>query len=76
MNAPDESTANEAGQKIIARALKERRRFRRVHVAITGRLYIPATQEEAICTAAPSSISTRSAASKALSCARAMAALS
>ena len=50
MNASDESTAKEAGQKVIARALKERRRFRRVHVAITGRLYIPATQEEAICT--------------------------
>jgi hypothetical protein len=50
MNASAESTAKEAGQKVIERALKERRRFRRVHVAITGRLYIPATQEEAICT--------------------------
>jgi hypothetical protein len=50
MIASDESTAKEAGQKVIARALKERRRFRRVHVSITGRLYIPATQEEAICT--------------------------
>src|SRR5258707_2565929 len=50
MNAPDENAAKEAGQKVIARALKERRRFRRVHVSITGRLYIPATQEEAICT--------------------------
>jgi hypothetical protein len=50
MNAPEENTDKDAGQKVIARALKERRRFRRVHVAITGRLYIPATQEEAICT--------------------------
>jgi hypothetical protein len=50
MNTSDEITVKEAGQKVIARALKERRRFRRVHVAITGRLYIPATQEEAICT--------------------------
>jgi hypothetical protein len=50
MNASNENTLNEAGQKVIARALKERRRFRRVQVAITGRLYIPATQEEAICT--------------------------
>jgi hypothetical protein len=50
MNNSDESRAKEAGQKIIARALKERRRFRRVNVAITGRLYIPATQEETICT--------------------------
>jgi len=49
MNNSDESPT-EAGQKVIARALKERRRFRRVTVAITGRLYIPATQEEAICT--------------------------
>ena len=50
MTSSDESRAREAGQKIIARALKERRRFRRVHVAVTGRLYIPATQEETICT--------------------------
>jgi hypothetical protein len=42
--------AREIGQKIIARALKERRRFRRVQVSVTGRLYIPANQEEAICT--------------------------
>jgi hypothetical protein len=39
----------DAGQKLIARALKERRRFRRVHVAVAGRVYIPASQEEAIC---------------------------
>src|SRR6266436_8833759 len=50
MTSSDESRAREAGQKIIARALKERRRFRRVNVAVTGRLYIPATQEETICT--------------------------
>lgn len=50
MNNSDESRTNEAGQKVIARALKERRRFRRVTVAIPGRLYIPATQEETICT--------------------------
>jgi len=50
MSSMDESQAREAGQKIIARALKERRRFRRVKVAATGRLFIPATQEETICT--------------------------
>jgi hypothetical protein len=50
MSSPDESRSKEAGQKIIARAMKERRRFRRIHVAIAGRLYIPATQEESICT--------------------------
>jgi len=50
MTSSDESRAREAGQKVIARALKERRRFRRIHVAVTGRLYIPATQEEAVCT--------------------------
>ena len=50
MSSTEDSRAKEAGQKVIARAMKERRRFRRVHVAITGRLYIPATQEEAICT--------------------------
>ena len=50
MTSSDESRTREAGQKVIARALKERRRFRRVHVAVTGRLYIPATQEETICT--------------------------
>jgi hypothetical protein len=50
MSSPDESRSKEAGQKVIARALAERRRFRRVNVAVTGRLYIPATQEEATCT--------------------------
>ena len=50
MTSSDESRAREAGQKVIARLLKERRRFRRVNVAVTGRLYIPATQEETICT--------------------------
>jgi hypothetical protein len=38
------------GEKVLARAANERRRFRRVHIAVAGRLYIPATQEEAICT--------------------------
>lgn len=37
-------------EQIIARARKERRRFHRVHIPISGRLYIPATQEEAVCT--------------------------
>ena len=41
---------SEAGKKVIERASKERRRFRRVNLSITGRLYIPATQEEAACT--------------------------
>jgi hypothetical protein len=50
MSPTNDSRVKEAGQKIIARALKERRRFRRVSVTVTGRLYIPATQEEAICT--------------------------
>lgn len=38
------------GEKIIARAREERRRFRRVRIAAAGRLYIVATGEEAICT--------------------------
>ncbi len=46
----EENPVSEAGQKVIERASKERRRFRRVSVNITGRLYIPATEEEAICT--------------------------
>lgn len=50
MSSIDESRIKEVGQKVIARALKERRRYRRVHVPITGRLYVPATQEETICT--------------------------
>jgi hypothetical protein len=50
MSSSNDSRAREAGQKVIARALNERRRFRRVSVTVTGRLYIPATQEEAICT--------------------------
>jgi hypothetical protein len=50
MSSVEENRVKEAGQKVIARALKERRRFRRVSVTVTGRLYIPATQEEAICT--------------------------
>jgi len=46
----EEDRVSEAGQKVIDRASKERRRFRRVAVNITGRLYVPATEEEAICT--------------------------
>ncbi len=38
------------GEIIIERATNERRRFRRVRVTLAGRLYIPANQEEAICT--------------------------
>ncbi len=47
MSSTDDSRNTDAAQKVIARLQKERRRFRRVHVAVTGRLYIPATQEEA-----------------------------
>src|SRR5687767_3287711 len=46
----EEDRVSEAGQKVIARASKERRRFRRVSLNITGRLYIPSTEEEAMCT--------------------------
>ena len=42
--------ANLLGERCIARAMKERRKFRRVRVAVAGRLYVPATQEEGICT--------------------------
>jgi hypothetical protein len=42
----------QAGEAIIARAIKERRRFRRVHLAVSGRLYVPGTQEETVCTIA------------------------
>jgi hypothetical protein len=38
------------GEKIIARAMKDRRRFNRVRIAVSGRLYIAATKEEAVCT--------------------------
>lgn len=41
---------NDKNKDIIERTRKERRRFRRVHLPISGRLYIPATQEEAVCT--------------------------
>jgi len=47
----EQNPISAAGQKIIERASKERRRFRRVRLSIMGRLYIPATQEEAMCTA-------------------------
>jgi len=46
----DEHRVSEAGQKVIERASKERRRFRRVAINVTGRLYVPATEEEAMCT--------------------------
>jgi hypothetical protein len=49
MSGSDNSVTSPA-DKVIARAAKERRRFRRVHIAVAGRLYIPATQEEAVCT--------------------------
>jgi hypothetical protein len=45
-----DNNAKSPGEKVIARAGEERRRFRRVNIAVAGRLYIPATQEEAICT--------------------------
>jgi hypothetical protein len=50
MSPSGDNRTKEAGQQVIARCLKERRRFRRVRITITGRLYIPATQEEAVCT--------------------------
>jgi PilZ domain-containing protein len=50
MSEPEAKDGKEAGLKIIARALKDRRRFRRVQLAITGRLYIPGTEEETNCT--------------------------
>ena len=46
----EEHRVSEAGQKVIERASKERRRFRRVAINVTGRLYVPATEEEAMCT--------------------------
>jgi len=49
MSAEDHRVS-EAGQKVIERAAKERRRFRRVSINATGRLYIPSTEEEAMCT--------------------------
>lgn len=50
MNPPVTNISPNPGEQVIARASKERRRFRRVRVSLAGRLYIPATQEEAICT--------------------------
>jgi len=47
-NAPQRDMT--PGEKIIDRCAHERRKFRRVRVTLTGRLYIPANQEEAICT--------------------------
>jgi len=45
-----ENNVPSPGDKVIARAAKDRRRFKRVRISVAGRLYIPATQEEAICT--------------------------
>lgn len=50
MAALDSTSSKIAGEKVIARAKAERRRFRRVRLALAGRLYIPATNEEASCT--------------------------
>ena len=50
MNPPATNVTMSLGEQVVARAKKERRRFRRVRVSLAGRLYIPATQEEAICT--------------------------
>ena len=41
------ATSNE---KVIARAKKDGRRFRRVRIQVTGRIYFPATKEESVCT--------------------------
>jgi hypothetical protein len=49
MNPVNENQLREAGQKVIARALREKRRFRRVKLPLTGRLYVPETQEESNC---------------------------
>jgi hypothetical protein len=49
MTPESESEARKEGQKIIARALREKRRFRRVKLPLTGRLYVPETQEESNC---------------------------
>lgn len=50
MTASEENRISSAGEQILARAARERRRFRRVHAKLSGRLYIPDTQEEAACT--------------------------
>jgi hypothetical protein len=49
MNTVNDSQVREAGQKVITRALREKRRFRRVKLPLTGRLYVPETQEESNC---------------------------
>ncbi len=43
-------STNKSGEDVIARALQERRRFHRVRVNVAGRLFIPDTNEEAVCT--------------------------
>ena len=47
MTADNTAQKEDAGERVIQRAMKERRRFRRVRLMVAGRLYIPATQEEA-----------------------------
>jgi PilZ domain len=42
--------AKNSENAVVVRVRKERRRFRRSPIPISGRLYIPATQEEAPCT--------------------------
>ena len=42
----DNATSNE---KVIARAKKDGRRFRRVRIQVAGRIYFPDTKEEAVC---------------------------
>jgi hypothetical protein len=50
MSSSDNNLISSAAEKILERAANERRKFRRVRVSISGRLYIPDTQEEATCT--------------------------
>jgi PilZ domain len=50
MSSQENTPGKDAKQAVLARLGAERRRFRRVAVSATGRLYIPATLEEAVCT--------------------------
>jgi hypothetical protein len=50
MTASEENPTQSAPELLVARAAQERRRFRRVHLPVSGRLYVPDTQEEATCT--------------------------
>ena len=49
MDSALDSTAKSIADKVIARAAKDRRRFRRVRLSLAGRVYIPTTEEEAMC---------------------------